>query len=457
MDVAHSRRLIDGIEALGDSLEKLDRDLTSALSPESLIALRGAVTELTATCNEIQRYANYERDFGAIAAFAASTSNIQICEEFAAFVVSQLVALTGAQSAAFVMRDSVANENIFVQVRGISPFSMGERIAGGKGLIGRVIATGKPYFTNSGNGTQDNCHAAMALPLTTEGQTHGLLWLTRQSEFNQNEIRLLRAIGDITAINLHRHLTVIALAQRSNELAAAQNALKALDELKTKFINDMSHELRTPVTGLNMILYLLERNGQEKYAQYLNNMREDVERLTTLSESILDITRLEAKLNSAQFEPIDFNALLIQLADIYQTRAQTLGISWNFTATDAPLMTIGDQSLLLKAIGNLLTNAMSYSLKGAVSVRTSRDETEKSAILSIENNGMGIDLQDLPHIFDRFYRGHHVAESNIPGAGLGLAVVKEIVKLHQGHIEVESIASDKTRFTMSLPLKRQEQ
>src|SRR5205814_103458 len=107
---------------------------------------------------------------------------------------------------------------------------------------------------------------------------------------------------DLAAIALHRTYMVKKLGESNSELANANKHIKELDDLKAKFINDMSHELRTPITGLNMVLYLLERNGQEKYAQYLSNLREEVERLTNFSESILDVTRLETKMTNARFE-----------------------------------------------------------------------------------------------------------------------------------------------------------
>ncbi len=452
MDSVQSPNLTDQTEALKVSLINLAGELTRAalyaLPPQSFEIIRDTVQEIQLTFRKIERRADYQRQFESVAAFTAAIRDVKTYVELAPIIASQIANFLTATQIAIILRDTETTENIVVQTKGGGPFFTGQRFASGTGLIGQVIATAKPYFTTEiGPQTAGLTYtnAGMALPLIAYGQTIGSLWLARSIEFSDSEIALMRVIADIAANALHPTKPLTTLTDFDARL-------KELETLKAKFINDMSHELRTPVTGLNMILYLLERNGDEKYAQYLGSMREDVERLTNLSESILDATRLETRLSSARFEPVDFNAVVTQLADIYQTRAQRADISWSFEAVDAPLPIKGDQTLLIKAVGNLLTNAISYALHGKVIVRTALDGSQQSAKLIVENTGIGIDPIDLPHLFERFYRGSRVAESSIPGAGLGLFMVKEIIDLHQGRIEVESAAEDKTRFTVHLPL-----
>jgi signal transduction histidine kinase len=106
---------------------------------------------------------------------------------------------------------------------------------------------------------------------------------------------------------------------------------------------------------------------------------------------------------------------------------------------------------LAQVINDLLSNAFNYTEKGFVQVRTYPDNLNNHVVLEVADSGIGIDPEDQPHLFERFYRGRHTGQSDIPGTGLGLAIAKEIIDLHRGFIEVDSKEEGETVFRVRLP------
>jgi len=112
-------------------------------------------------------------------------------------------------------------------------------------------------------------------------------------------------------------------------------------------------------------------------------------------------------------------------------------------------MVYGDQSQISRVITNLITNAVRYTPSGNIWVRTY--QCQSNVCFDVEDTGIGIDPEDIPHLFERFYRGKQVRQSKIHGTGLGLAIVKEILEIHEGQIVVESTMDKGTKFTVTLP------
>ena len=239
------------------------------------------------------------------------------------------------------------------------------------------------------------------------------------------------------------------VAERTQELADAYGRLKELDRLKTKFVSDVSHELRTPVTNLSLYLSLLERGRSEKQAEYLAVLREQTDRLGRLIEDILGWSRLVQDKERFSPEPVDLNGLIQPLVDAQQARRDHPRVAVSCQLEAGACLVKGDRIQLAQVITNLLANALSYTLEGSIRLATSL--TADRACLEIADTGLGIDLDDLPHIFDRFYRGSQSSQLNVPGSGLGLAIVREIVDLHSGTVFVESSPGKGTIFRVYLP------
>lgn len=285
--------------------------------------------------------------------------------------------------------------------------------------------------------------------------------------FDENELRLLELVAAQAAIAIHnahlfeqvqRHAAELEqrVAARTRELTEANTRLQELDRLKSKFIGDISHELRTPATNVRLYLQLLERGKPEKRDQYLSVIQEQTERMVGLVEDILNFSLLELNRSKFQFSAVDLNLIAEEVVAVHLLRAEAAGLTLVFEP-DLSLPPVRAQpEQLTQVINNLVDNAINYSSAGRVRVVTRHIQELAQACLEVSDTGRGIDPKDLPHLFERFYRGHGVGSSSIAGAGLGLALTKEIVNLHGGRIEVDSQVGQGSTFKVFLPLEQSE-
>jgi signal transduction histidine kinase len=139
---------------------------------------------------------------------------------------------------------------------------------------------------------------------------------------------------------------------------------------------------------------------------------------------------------------------------LHQPQADSSGLRLTFQPDPQLPLINGDYDQLLQLVTNLLINSLRYTQQGAINITTAAPNGRERVLLAIEDTGIGILPEDLPHVFERFYRGTHRQSTEIPGTGLGLAIVKEIVDIHQGEIQVESQVDVGTRFSVSLPVRQ---
>ena len=225
---------------------------------------------------------------------------------------------------------------------------------------------------------------------------------------------------------------------------------KEFDRLKDRFVADVSHELRTPTTNINLYLELLEFTPKEKWPEYISVLKEQGQLLRGLVEDILDLSRISiGKQKKTDFVDINLNLLIDQVITANKLLIDKSNINL-IVETDQNLpMVYGDQSQLSRVITNLVTNAIRYTPSGSIWIRTY--QCQSNVCFDVEDTGIGIDPEDIPHLFERFYRGKQVRQSKIHGTGLGLAIVKEILEIHEGQIVVESTMDKGTKFTVTLP------
>jgi PAS domain S-box-containing protein len=227
---------------------------------------------------------------------------------------------------------------------------------------------------------------------------------------------------------------------------------KALDLRKDEFISMASHELKTPVTSLKGFAQLLKRRlkkqGMQQEEDFLARMEGQIDRLTRLVNDLLDVSKIQAgKLDYAQ-EVIDLDALIRDLVEMFQQTNVTHSIVLQ-GATHHQV--IGDRDRLGQVFINLLSNAIKYS-PHAEQVEVSLASPADEVCVSVRDFGIGISKEDQSKIFDRFYRVYDVHEKKVPGLGMGLYIVQEIIRQHGGEITVTSEVGQGTTFTVSLPL-----
>jgi PAS domain S-box-containing protein len=226
---------------------------------------------------------------------------------------------------------------------------------------------------------------------------------------------------------------------------------KELDRMKDIFVSDVSHELRTPTTNISLYLELLEDATSNKRVEYLKVLMEQAHQLRKLVEDILDLSRLTMiKSRKTEFSAVDLNFVTQQVIVNHLPLADASSLTLSFEPCSDLTPVRGEENQLARLITNLVSNALRYTAQGSVHVRTSM--IDHQALLWVEDTGIGIDPEDLPHIFERFYRGKQVRQTRISGTGLGLAIVKEIVDLHEGTIEIKSKVNKGSVFCVHFPL-----
>jgi PAS domain S-box-containing protein len=293
------------------------------------------------------------------------------------------------------------------------------------------------------DGTDIPIQASVNIVKDTDGQPVRVISINRDiSEQKETETMLRDLYSDLE----------VRVAERTYELTEANKRLHELDELKSKFIADMVHELRTPVANLNLYVDLLERGNPEKRERYQMVIKEKTQQLVRLTEDILNVSRLDLYTDQAQVTAVPLNDLITNLIPVYQPGAEIVDLALCFEpATDLPSI-LGERNQITQVIGNLVKNALNYTHHGMIKIATEFDATRQQVCVKITDTGRGIAADDLPHIFDRFYRGRDVGQLNLPGSGLGLAIAKEIVEMHKGEIVVESEKGQGTTFIVWWPI-----
>ena len=338
-----------------------------------------------------------------------------------------------------------------------------------QGVLNHVLTNGQIYLTRRleddvlASGLQGltaavaKAQSNLFLPLhTDENVVLGVLHvgLCAPRDFSSREIRLLTAVAEIAVSAFHRALILESLEQRveqrTRELAKANEKLHQLDRLRAKFFNDMSHELRTPVTTLSLYLDLLQRTQPDNIDRYVTVLQTETKRLARLIDKALALSRLDLSWEQTVLEHVDLNEVVQAAVRIYRVSAETAVLDLHEQLSPTPLWLIGSPPHLEQMVAELLDNAIRYTKEGGIIITTATDGQD--AILTIRDSGTGIAATEVPYLFDRFYRGEQTGQYNIPGAGLGLSLVKEIVTLHHGKIKVSSEVGTGTAVAVWLPL-----
>jgi signal transduction histidine kinase len=225
-----------------------------------------------------------------------------------------------------------------------------------------------------------------------------------------------------------------------------------LNERQSNFVSAVTHELKTPVASLKLYLDTLELRElpEEKKREFYKTMRKDLERLNATVSSILDAA-MYTEPRVREKHPLDLARLVRHAIELTLTRNQLGKDALSYTGPET-LMLRGDATALETAVLNLLDNAVKYSKEAVqVEVEVGRDG-DGLAHLRVRDHGVGMTRAHIAFIFNRFYRiGAEVRRSR-PGTGLGLFIVKSVVKAHRGTIAAESAGPDRgSSFTLTLP------
>jgi two-component system phosphate regulon sensor histidine kinase PhoR len=262
-------------------------------------------------------------------------------------------------------------------------------------------------------------------------------------------------------------LTQAVAVQSRDEVGAlawAFNAMvgkvRTMLEQQRAFVANASHELRTPLTNIKLrseALRRLHSTDPQLEQRYLSEIEAEADRLTRLANDLLDLARLEKAAEQPEVEPADIAPILQRVVGIMQLSAEQMGISLRTAiAADLPRVRVRADDLEVISL-NLLDNAVKYTQRGG-HVQFEAASTADGVTIRIADDGPGIPDEDMPHIFERFYRVDKARSRRASsrngagsGAGLGLAIVRELVAQNQGHIDVKAAPGQGTVFVVSFP------
>ncbi len=261
-------------------------------------------------------------------------------------------------------------------------------------------------------------------------------------------------IVSITGFNLNQRIKTKNYDKEFNtmseEFNKLLNRLENTFDREKSFINDVAHEIKTPLAIINgeTELYLKSKKDDiVSYKKMLDANLYQARKIEKVLNDVLSLARVEYNTSSYITEKIDIQSLLSEIAMDMKIIAQTKGIECNYIINGKDFYVFSNKENLSKAILNILTNSIKYTKKGSVILSLSKKA--KNIFISIEDTGIGIKEEDLPKIFNRFYRSPNVR--NIEGTGLGLSISKSIIEGYKGTILVESKISLGTKFTIILP------
>jgi two-component system sensor histidine kinase VicK len=226
-----------------------------------------------------------------------------------------------------------------------------------------------------------------------------------------------------------------------------------LDKSRREFVADVSHELRTPLTGIKgAVETVLEYPtlDAEIRDNFLNMAVEECDRMTRIDSDLLVLSRLDNNRTSWKVETFSASAFLDHLYDVMSVEAKNREHAFTKQyPADMPELT-GDKEKLQQVMINILANAMKYTANGG-HIHIEAHTADEGVLISVSDNGMGIPEDDLPRLFERFYRVEKARTSDAGGTGLGLAIAKEILDAHGGEIRVESVSGEGTNVHVLLP------
>lgn len=227
--------------------------------------------------------------------------------------------------------------------------------------------------------------------------------------------------------------------------------MKEIEDMQKQFLSDVSHELKTPMSAIIGSVEILKRDGMESpeiFNEFMDILLKESYRMQNIINDILELSRLDQTKVSLDYQELDVKAVVKESMDLFEPLAKEKHLSLIYhNQIKEPL--ILDYSTVKTILSNFISNAIKYSNEGIITIKTKKEDD--TFILSVQDEGIGIPKNKLNYIYDRFYQVDKSRSSKI-STGLGLSIVKKIVELNQGTIDVESSAGIGSTFFVKLPI-----
>ncbi len=291
---------------------------------------------------------------------------------------------------------------------------------------------------------------ALVLPISKPGQKKPYGFLVAGLSSRRVLDEDYRGFCALVAGQIATAISTVRTFQEERERA---EALAELDRAKTTFFSNVSHEFRTPLTlllgPLDLLLSDTTHPLEPEQREQLEMVRRNGLRQLKLVNTLLDFSRIEAGRVEAVYEPTDLARLTADLAASFRSAIERAGMQLIVDCSPLPEPVYIDGEMWEKIVFNLLSNAFKFTFDGHI--KLSLIPTVDAVELRVEDTGTGIAADDLPHLFERFYRARNVRARTYEGSGIGLSLVQELVHLHAGAIEVTSVVDQGTTFIVRIP------
>lgn len=308
--------------------------------------------------------------------------------------------------------------------------------------VATALATGRPVAA-SPDGAQ-GLAAFAAVPLYAGDQPLGAL--------------LVREAPDLDRLQLYAPHVATALhnAVLVDQLAAANARLREIDQQKSEFLNIVAHDLRTPLTCIRTYAELIQMyvdQPPEVYAEFLQIIAEESDRLATLINNFLDLARLEAGTLTYEFEPVSLPEIVAHFRNVYQAEAKTRSVQFQVDLpSDLPPL-MADRVRLEQVLANLLSNAFKFTPEGGhIHLAVRWDPDTQMVRVALADSGPGVPPSERERIFEKFTQIQAPPYRDKAGTGLGLPIAREIVRRHGGRLWVEDAPGGGAQFVFTLPL-----
>ncbi|MDT1995332.1 two-component sensor histidine kinase [Carnobacterium divergens] len=259
-----------------------------------------------------------------------------------------------------------------------------------------------------------------------------------------------KEITDGQSVEIHPTKRKDEIGQLTNSFATMTTELNKSEKARQEFVANVSHEIQTPLTSIQGFTSILkdEKLSLEQRENYLTIIETETSRLSSLTKQLLTLAYLDNENQLIQKQSVAIHQQIKHYLKLMQWKWQEKDL---YIVTELPpTFVLGNENFLYQIWQNLITNAIRYAPQGGEITITLSDEADQT-LLTIYNNGPGIDPEKLPYLFDRFYRVDENRSNADGGSGLGLAITKKIIQLHGGTISVSSSEKTGTTFTITFP------
>lgn len=282
--------------------------------------------------------------------------------------------------------------------------------------------------------------------------------LSDVTERKRAEIELSRTAKIAEERKVELESTASELAAVNRELEARSQQVDAFAKVQRDFVASAAHELRTPLTSImGYVELVLEADADdlgETERAHLEIAQRNSQRLLALVEDLLTVNKLETGHLSVHPAPTAVAGLLHQTAETFLPICERRALTLVVEEPREPLAVLADRARIVQVIENLLGNAVKFTPPGGAVHVSARSEGDRCAF-AISDTGIGIAAEELPHVFERFFRSASSKAMAVPGTGLGLGIAKSLVEAHDGNLEVESQVGLGTTFTLTPPVAKE--